>query len=319
MSINSQQYANLTSHAYGEEIDSKKDQMQPLVGEKITLEGVTCRVSEHMDQPTGYQSAIHQHVDAGKIVVNHHHGSSPAAARSRNVQHQVAAFFGSAMRPAAAIKKLETRRHHLWLGLGVMLSLSACNLSTPSGNKPVADYKQNPTPQQRYDITLTIADAPGPFASMEGSAQYEVVNLECLPPPNSNPGGYTSRKTRHAPFTLTPVSEIDYIGVVYADQLLDEDYHGRGVCHWQLTHVGVKLMATGTKGETKFLPSMSADSLFSEQKKTSHFLKASYPRHPESLIETPLAFGQEDRSKMLSTLMDDDLFTITLTSKVGTP
>ncbi|HSX64072.1 MAG TPA: hypothetical protein VLF15_05050, partial [Pseudoxanthomonas sp.] len=152
----------------------------------------------------------------------------------------------------------------LWLGFGAMLSLSACNLSTPFGSRPVVDYKQNPNAQQRYDITLTIADAPGSFASMEGSAQYEVVNLECLPPPNSNSGGYTSRKTRHVPFALTPVSETDYTAVVYADQLLDEDYHGRGICHWQLTHVGVKLMATSSKGETKFLPSISAVPLFDE-------------------------------------------------------
>jgi hypothetical protein len=319
MSISSQQYANLIQHAYGQEVDGKKGQMQHLVGDEVTLEGVTYKVLEYMDQPSGYQGAIHQCVDTGEIVVTHCRDISPASTKTGNVQCRVAAVFGAAARSDASIKKLEIRRRRLWLGVGVMLSLSACNLSTPFGKKPVVDYKQNPSPQQRYDITLTITDAPGTFASMEGLVQYNVVNEECLPPPNSNPGGYSSRRTLHVPFALTQVSENEYKGAVYADLMLDADYHGRGVCHWQLIQAQVHMKATGVGGETLFAPDLSASLLLAGQKKTLYFLKASYPRHPESILETPLAFGQADRSKMLSTLMDEDLFTITLTSKAGTP
>ena len=71
MSITSQQYANLTQHAYGEEHDGKEGQMRHLVNEKIILEGVTYKVLEYMDRTSGYQGAIYQRVDTGQIVVAH--------------------------------------------------------------------------------------------------------------------------------------------------------------------------------------------------------------------------------------------------------
>jgi hypothetical protein len=71
MSITSQQYANLTQHAYGEEHDGKKGQMRHLVNEKVTLEGVTYKVLEYMDKDSGYQGAIYQRMDTGAIVVAH--------------------------------------------------------------------------------------------------------------------------------------------------------------------------------------------------------------------------------------------------------
>ena len=71
MSITSQQYANLTAHAYGEEYDGKPGQMRHLVNEDVILEGVTYKVLEYMDKDFGYQGAIYQHVDTGQIVVAH--------------------------------------------------------------------------------------------------------------------------------------------------------------------------------------------------------------------------------------------------------
>ncbi|HZF96634.1 MAG TPA: hypothetical protein VEY92_00015 [Pseudoxanthomonas sp.] len=71
MSITSQQYANLTQHAYGEEHDGKKGQMRHLVNEKIILEGATYEVLDYMDSRSGYQEAIYQRMDTGEIVVAH--------------------------------------------------------------------------------------------------------------------------------------------------------------------------------------------------------------------------------------------------------
>ena len=206
-----------------------------------------------------------------------------------------------------------------WLGLGLVLALAACNPLSSFGNKPVSDYKINSSPEQRYDITMTIANAPGPFASMEGLVQYDVSNSLCLPPPDSNPGGYSAHMTRHIPFVLTRVSETHYTGTVFADLMLDEDYHGRGVCHWKLIQARVHMKATGADGETLFIPSLSVENLFDGKAVTTYFLKKSYPRHPESTLENPVAFGQSDRSKMMSTIKDDELFTITLTPKEVQP
>ena len=71
MSITSQQYANLTAHAYGEKFGGKKGQMQHLVDKEIILEGVTYKVLEYMDRTSGYQGAIYQRMDTGQIVVAH--------------------------------------------------------------------------------------------------------------------------------------------------------------------------------------------------------------------------------------------------------
>lgn len=37
---------------------------------------------------------------------------------------------------------------------------------------------------------MTIADAPGPLKVVLSASQFDVVTPECLPPPDSNPGGH---------------------------------------------------------------------------------------------------------------------------------
>lgn len=224
--------------------------------------------------------------------------------------------------------------YHLFFCLLLAWAVSACNTPettmtthNPSSSGADADtstlasrYKQNSHPKQRYDITMTIADAPGPFASIKGFMQFDVVNSECLPPPDSNPNGYNSpTPTIQIPTEFTRISDTEYVGTFYTDMMVDEDYYGRGICHWQPIGASVRLKATGAEGETKFLPSLSAEDLLAEQTKTIYFLKKSYPRHPESTLETPLAFGAVDRSKMPSNISEDDLFTITLAAKRMTP
>lgn len=209
--------------------------------------------------------------------------------------------------------------HRLWLGVVLLLSLTACNPFSYFGSKPVPDYKQNRNPKQRYDITMTIANAPGVFASMEAWMLYSVANQECLPAPNSNPQGTSNHMTRPVPFALVKVSDTEYTGTVYMDFLLDEDYHGRGICHWQLLNIGIDLKATGVEGETSFLPGLSGDDLIAGKAVTTYFLKKSYPRHPESVGENPVASGQSDRSKMAFDTKDNDLFAITLVPKEVQP
>lgn len=125
--------------------------------------------------------------------------------------------------------------------------------------------------------------------------------------------------TRPVPFEMTRVTDTEYTGTVYTDFVLDEDYYGRGLCRWKLFNVGVKLRATGADGETVFLPGLPDEDLLAGKAVTAHFLKKSYPRHPDSTLENPLSFGQTDRSKMMSTIADDELFTITLTPKETQP
>ncbi|MCF7221660.1 hypothetical protein [Marilutibacter chinensis] len=187
-------------------------------------------------------------------------------------------------------------------------------------DKPRPEYRENLNPQQAYRLTMRIDDAPGPFQVMVSAVQYDVVNRECLPPPKDNPGGRSSPVPTHdIPFELTQVSDGVYTGVVYADGMVDEDYHGRGVCHWELIQAQVQLKATGAEGETKFIPSLSRDELLAGSPTVLYFIKKGYPRHPESTLDKPFTFGQADRSRMASYLKDGDLFTITLVAEEAAP
>ena len=201
------------------------------------------------------------------------------------------------------------------LGLGLMLALAACNPFSSFGNKPVSDYKLNPHPKQRYDITMTIANAPGSFASVKSWMQYDVINSQCLPPPDSNPQGTSNHMTRPVPFELTRVSDTEYIGTVYTDFLLDEDYYGRGLCHWKLLNVGVDLKSTGAEKETSFLPSISLKDLRARKAVTLHFWERGFPR---SAMDDYSDSGMDDPNKFKPEIRKQ-LFSITITPKEVQP
>ena len=207
----------------------------------------------------------------------------------------------------------------LWLASGLMLGLSACYFPTSFGKRTMVEHTVNPQPEQAYQITMTLADAPGPFASMLGLAQYEVVNQECLSPPEDNPGGANTHLTRFLPFELTRVSDVEYTGTVYADGLLDEDYYGRGVCRWQLTRAYVRLKATGAMSETLFSASIPGEPLLAESTERIYFIKEAYPRHPQSTLDDDLYSGQRDLTKIPPQFKEKDFFTITLASKRSEP
>lgn len=179
------------------------------------------------------------------------------------------------------------------------------------------DFKQNPHPKQVYQLTLTIAYAPGPFASIEGFMQFDVGTPECLPSPNENGGHLWPTPTETIPFVWTRVSDTQYTGVVYIDGMIDEDYYGQGICRWKLMQAGAVLKATGANGETRFVPNIYPEKLVAQQAETTYLLKRFYPQDAD--IENYADYGQIDRSKMASTLKEDDLFAVTLTPKATTP
>lgn len=206
------------------------------------------------------------------------------------------------------------RQHLSWTGLSLLLSLSACSSSY---EKTMLDFKQNPRPNRVYQLTLIVANAPGPLASVEGVMQFDVVTPECLPPPKENGGMPWPTLTHHLPIAWTRVSDTQYTGLIYIDGMLDEDYYGRGVCQWKLIQARAELKATGAGDETRFMPNVEPDKLLAQQAQTTYFLKEFYPRNPD--IENYPELGQVDRSKISPRLKDDDLFTVTLTSKATTP
>ncbi len=206
--------------------------------------------------------------------------------------------------------------------LCVVALSQAAACTQPMNAKPRPEYRENPRPQQAYRLTMRIENAPGRFKVMVSAAQYDVVNTECLPPPQDNPGGRSSPvPTNDIPFELTETSDNQYTGLVYLDGMMDADYHGRGVCRWELIQAQVHLKATGAEAETRFIASLSRnhDGFGSGAPKVLYYSKNSYPRHPQAKLDEPFSTGQADRSRMASWLRDDDVFSIVLAAEQLAP
>ena len=194
-------------------------------------------------------------------------------------------------------------------------SLCACrNPGSPQTIKPIIDIKERPNPQRAYRIVMTIDNAPGPFAMIEGSAQYDVINHnECG---HIDPGTETiSRINTHPPIEWKPVGEGRYEATIYADLMMDEDYYGRGLCRWALTEVRARLKATGAEAETRFVPDISAENILSEKSTRLYFWSGYFPRAKSQNFPV---FGEDH----ISDVPDDqkgEFFTITMTPKDAQP
>jgi len=109
----------------------------------------------------------------------------------------------------------------------LLLSLTSLAYGATMNNP---DIKLNPNPRMRYEITVTVENAPGPFDRVEGTVDYKVANRECVP--LTPVVGATVVPQKRVTMQLTPVGNNVYRGYLFADLMQDEDYYGMGVCHW---------------------------------------------------------------------------------------
>lgn len=207
----------------------------------------------------------------------------------------------------------------LWYAATLTLALSACHNSggfsvSNEDETPAISIKERPHPRKSHQITMTIANAPGPFGMIEGSAQYDVTNLQECGEINSNTGMAYHINTS-PPIQWQRLSETEYVGTIHSDLILDEDYYGRGMCHWTLTQARARLKATGAEIETRFVPAISAEEIAAGQPVTWYFPKQ---RYPVSGIANFIEFGEKDPSRYKSEIRDQ-LFTITLRLKEVQP
>ncbi|MGN6151191.1 MAG: hypothetical protein ACTHOH_04165 [Lysobacteraceae bacterium] len=169
---------------------------------------------------------------------------------------------------------------------------------------------EQPDPRQAYRLTMTIEDAPGPFGEVRGAVQYNVKNYRECGRVNPEVGAATA--IVHLPeHPWRQIAPNVYETTVHADGLLDEDYYGKGVCHWELRGASALLRATGDKRETRFLPAMDYDEIFAEKTKVLYFWKGGYPR---SGMENYPDLGEISIEKYGEDLRKN-LFSITLTAK----
>ncbi|RUL66557.1 hypothetical protein EKH79_01655 [Dyella dinghuensis] len=168
------------------------------------------------------------------------------------------------------------------------------------------DIKQNPHPTMRYDVTITIEGAPGPFDSVDGIMQYEVTNLACVPKTGGPMNAMRIPPKAWPRITFNKVSDNIYKGTAYGDYFKDEDYFGLGVCHWSLIAARAELKVN----KLTLVSYLSPEQLFSQQTVPSYFVREDYDDN------------QHERSSSGETHLTDYLrsrpqsvFSITLTAK----
>lgn len=200
--------------------------------------------------------------------------------------------------------------------LVLALGVSACGEHKPRVDKMTAalqaKYKGNPAPRQPYRIELAVADAPGPFAKVEGFVSYEARDCRYMP---DRIAGFFLTPSVDLPLKFARVDETKYVVTIHADAMLDEDYFGEGMCHWELASVNISLKATGAKTDTSYVANLMGDEVRGQKAITNYYVKYDYPgSDPEERSD----FGDVDRSKYKPELQDQ-LFTIILTPKAATP
>lgn len=189
----------------------------------------------------------------------------------------------------------------LILSLALITSACGSSMKTP-------DIKQNPHPKMRYEITMAIQGAPGPFDSINGFVQYKVSNGHCVPlTPIS---GATLPPESHIPISFTRVSDNLYKGEIYTDLMQDENYYGLGVCHWSLVAVSADL-----KIKTAALsPAIFHDDIVAQKSVATYFVNSDYFESGSTNGEERVVPGNTNRAFYLPTSRTD-LFSISLAAK----
>ncbi|MDT3454326.1 hypothetical protein ROV96_09775 [Stenotrophomonas pavanii] len=205
------------------------------------------------------------------------------------------------------------------LALIALLPLAACSpyadaeRDVAAGGRGLA--RLNPAPKQAYELVLTVKDAPGPFAVVEGVAQYDVSNYEdCGRVIWST--GTASRITSQEPVELRKTGENEYRGTFYLDRMQDQDYYDRGTCHWTLTGVGAMLRATTGEADTRFLTFIDKKRMERDSPLTLYYPTLIYPR--ATTVANFGASGEEDPSGYSEDLRDA-LFSTTTTVRTLAP
>jgi hypothetical protein len=146
------------------------------------------------------------------------------------------------------------------------MSTTACDAAQPV---PQPEPKRNPAPTEVYEITVTIKDAPGPFDSIDGFTQFDVLNDECVPLDYTAAlGGVRNNPSERVPVKYERIGDGVYRATVVADALVDEDYYGLGMCHWTL--VATNFIANaGSK--IAFVSYLTGDNLTNAEAKNSFY------------------------------------------------
>ena len=164
---------------------------------------------------------------------------------------------------------------------GLFLLLPACG-----GNMEDPRIELNPHPTMRYKITVTIADAPGPFDNIEASVDYGVTDFDCVPEQPISGARLLPRK--HVELTLSKLSETTYVADMYTDLFKDDDYYSLGTCRWSVAAVTFN----ATKERMRFTTPLTFKKFSAENGETRYY---SFDSYRDSSLETH-NLGNTDRN-----------------------
>jgi len=147
--------------------------------------------------------------------------------------------------------------------------------------------------------------------------QYQIVNMDCLPPAEYFSGVQTTPISTSLPIKLKKTDSGTYQGRVALDGLVEGDYFGHGVCRFMAIGPSVRFKATGAADDTRFVASVDAEAMGGTTKFTSYYPNAHYPRDKE--IASYPDHGESSPDKYVEHLRDE-LFSITIaTARTAQP
>lgn len=136
---------------------------------------------------------------------------------------------------------MNARQTTLPLAVPLLLLLAAC-WGGSNFEPPVA--KTNPSPTQRYEITVELVDPPADIKNISGIAYFSIPDVICMPTPDRI-AGYTPGSRYEKRFSLVPTGSNIYNGHIFLDWPIDEDYYGLGLCKWKFAYASV-IVARGS-------------------------------------------------------------------------
>jgi len=168
------------------------------------------------------------------------------------------------------------------------------------------DIKLNSHPRMRYEVTVKIADAPGPFDTVKGTVDYRVSNENCVPMTPIT--GATIPPSKRVEMALNPAGDGLYKGEFFSDLLQDEDYYGQGVCHWSIVAASVEARIK----KMGFAASLPKDEIYAGKDVTHYYSNRAYAESDTELLNT----GNLHRTDFKQ---PDSTFSISLNAVEKTP
>lgn len=154
--------------------------------------------------------------------------------------------------------------HHLAKNAGLIATVVATALVVCSCHRRPTPHEKT-SPAQRYIVAISIDGMPSSFDSASARAFYQVTNDDCAP--TMAVSGTTDIPNTALDLDVTRASNNRYSATFVLDPFIDEDYFGRGVCHWAFTSIGF----TGIMGRRTFMATFNSDDLSGSRKAENYF------------------------------------------------